>query len=577
MLWVTALHDLSSQGGTRAVLTSFSLVRDKRSDDSQYVIGLDFGTESLRALLVNVETGEEIADIVSKYEHGVIDDALPESGIKLESDWALQHPDDYIKSLQDAIPSVLHKGNVCGEAVIGIGIDFTSCTILPATHDGTPLCFIEDFRNNPHSWTKLWKHHSAQPEADLINKVASEREESFLKYYGSKISSEWALPKLLQILKEAPDVYRATDRFIEAGDWIVWQLTGRERRGTCAAGYKALWNPKDGYPSVSFLKALDPEFGGAVEEKLGGPVLAAGQRVGNLRPEAASRLGLSERVIVSAPIIDAHAGVIGCGVASPDEMVMVMGTSSCQMVMAREPKLFRGFAGLVKDGILPGYYGYEYGQSAVGDIFAWFIENCVPYQYYEEAKSRGLSLYELLEEKASLLVPGENGMVALDWHNGNRSVLMDANLKGLVVGYTLRTRAEDIYRTLIEATAFGARKIVETHEVGAGALERIHACGGLTKNGMLMQIYADILGRPITVASSTQPVALGSAILGALAAGKVNGGYDNPEEAVLRMVTEAKTVYRPNERASVVYDGAYGTYSKLHYLFGMNHMWLESS
>jgi L-ribulokinase len=577
VLWVTALHDLPLQGGTRAVLTNFSLMGEQRADYPRYVIGLDFGTESLRALLVNVETGEEVADTVSRYEHGVIDDTLPESSVKLRRDWALQHPRDYIKSLQEAIPSVLRKGGVCGEAVIGIGIDFTSCTILPTTHDGTPLCFIENFKNNPHSWTKLWKHHSAQPEADLINKVASEREESFLKYYGGKISSEWALPKLLQILKEAPEVYRATDRFIEAGDWIAWQLTGRERRGACAAGYKALWNQKDGYPSVDFLNTLDPEFGGAVEEKLRGPILAAGHRVGNLMPKVARLLGLSERVIVSAPIIDAHAGVLGCGVASPDEMVMVMGTSSCQMVMTREPRFFGGFAGLVKDGILPGYYGYEYGQSAVGDIFAWFVENCVPYQYYEEAKSRGITLYELLEEKASLLVPGDSGLVALDWHNGNRSVLMDASLKGLVVGYTLRTRAEDMYRTLIEATAFGARKIVETHETGAGVLRRICACGGLIRNGMLMQIYADVLGRPITVASSTQPVALGSAILGALAAGKVNGGYDKPEEAVLRMAGETKTVYRPTECASVTYDSLYQTYLDLHDLFGISCTSLESN
>lgn len=542
--------------------------KERASCCRRYVIGLDFGTESLRALLVNVDTGEEVADEVRKYEHGVIDESLPDSGVKLEKDWALQHPMDYIKAMHEAIPGVLRKGQVSGEAVIGIGVDFTSCTILPTTHDGTPLCFMRDFKDNPHAWVKLWKHHAAQPEADLINQVASERAEGFLKYYGGRISSEWALPKLLQILREAPEVYNTTDRFIEAGDWVVWYLTGKEWRGACAAGYKALWNHEDGYPSRRFLKSVDSAFEGAVEEKLKGPILAPGEKAGNLRPEIAKELGLSEGAVVSAATIDAHAGVPGCGVAGSGKMVMIMGTSTCHMAMLEEPKFFKGFAGLVKDGILPGYYGYEYGQSAVGDIFAWFIENCVPHSYYEEAKSRGVSLYECLEEKASRLAPGESGLVALDWHNGNRSVLMDASLKGVVVGYTLRTKAEEVYRALIEATAFGTRKIIETHEAGAGPVEDIHACGGLTKNRMLMQVYADVLGRPIRVAPSSQPVALGAAIFGALAAGAAEGGYDRPAEAVENMVKGAFEVYRPNEKNRNVYEGLYRDYVKLHDYFG---------
>jgi L-ribulokinase len=534
----------------------------------RHVIGLDFGTESLRALLVNVATGEEVADEVRRYEHGVIDESLPDSEVRLERDWALQHPGDYIKAMHEAVPAVLRKGHVSGEAVIGIGVDFTSCTVLPTTRDGTPLCFRSDFKDNPHAWVKLWKHHAAQPEADLINQVASERGERFLRYYGGRISSEWALPKLLQILKEAPEVYKAADRFIEAGDWVVWHLTGKEWRGACAAGYKALWNHEDGYPSRQFLKTLDPAFEGAVDEKLKGPILAPGKRAGNLRPEVARELGLSEGAVVSAATIDAHAGVPGCGVARPGKMVMIMGTSTCHMTMVEEPRFFKGFAGLVKDGILPGFYGYEYGQSAVGDIFAWFVENCVPYAYYEEAKSRGVSLYDLLEEKASRLSPGEGGLVALDWHNGNRSVLMDASLKGVVVGYTLRTKAEEVYRALIEATAFGTRKIIETHEAGAGPVEDVHACGGLTKNRMLMQVYADVLGRPIRVAPSSQPVALGAAIFGALAAGAAGGGYERPTEAVDNMVSGVFEVYRPNERNRNAYQGLYQKYVKLHDYFG---------
>ncbi len=542
--------------------------RQERSDASQCVIGLDFGTESLRALLVNTGTGEEVAEAAARYEHGVIGESLPESGVSLGRDWALQHPADYLKAIYEAIPLVLRKGQVDGVDVTGIGIDFTSCTVLPTTHDGTPLCFLEPLKSNPHSWVKLWKHHAAQPEADRINEVASERGECFLKYYGGRVSSEWALPKLLQILNEAPEVYRATARFIEAGDWVAWQLTGEESRNACAAGYKALWNSKDGYPGRDFLRALDPAFEGAVEDKLAGPIRTPGEKAGNLRPEIARALGLSDEVAVASPIIDAHAGVLGCGVAGPDRMVMVMGTSSCQMVMTEEPHFFKGFAGMVQGGILPGYYGYEYGQSAVGDIFAWFVDNCVPYAYYQEATSRQVTLYELLEEKASRLSPGESGLVALDWHNGNRSILMDANLKGMVVGYTLKTKPEEVYRALVEATAFGARRIVEAHESGAKPIKEVFACGGLTGNRMLMGIYADILGKSVKVPSSSQPVALGAAILGALAAAADRGDYSEPAEVVERMALGASALYTPDRSNERAYEKLYARYKQYYDYFG---------
>lgn len=537
--------------------------------DDRYVIGLDFGTESCRALLVDMDTGDEVAQAVAQYDHGVIDETLPGLDVRLERDWSLQDPGDYLNALKRVISAVLREGRVEGRLVAGIGVDFTSCTLIPTKRDGTPLCFMEEFRGNPHAWVKLWKHHAAQPQADLINQVASERDENFLKYYGGKVSSEWALPKMLQVLREAPEVYRASDRFIEAGDWIVWQLTGNEWRNACAAGYKALWNHEDGYPGRNFLKALDPAFEGAVDEKLSGAVIAPGRRAGTLRPEIAKDLGLSEGAAVSAATIDAHAGVPGCGVARPGKMVMIMGTSTCHMVMTEKPRFFKGFAGLVKDGILPGYYGYEYGQSAVGDIFAWFVENCVPHSYFEEAQSRGISLHALLEEKASQLAPGESGLVALDWHNGNRSVLMDANLRGVVAGYSLKTKPEEVYRALIEATAFGTKRIIETHESGAGPVEEIYACGGLTNNSMLMQIYADVLGRPIRVAASSQPVALGAAIFGASAAETAGNGHDNLAETVGRMVRDPRVVYTPDNRNRGGYERLYRVYMKLHDYFGV--------
>ena len=562
------MRPIASGGGQGLMARDYSVSRERQSQNFRYVIGLDFGTESLRALLVNVDTGEEAAEAVANYEHGVIEESLPGSGVNLERDWALQHPGDYLGAMHEAIPSALQKAHVDGASVVGIGVDFTSCTILPTTYDGTPLCYLEQFKDNPHAWVKLWKHHAAQPEADLINEVASERGEGFLKYYGSKISSEWALPKLLQILDEAPEVYQATERFIEAADWVVWQLTGKEWRNACAAGYKALWNAEDGYPSQDFLRALHPAFEGAIEEKLKGPILVPGKKAGTLRPEVASTLGLSNGVAVSAPIIDAHAGVLGCGVARPGEMVMVMGTSSCQLIMTEEPHFFKGFAGMVEGGILPGYYGYEYGQSAVGDIFAWFVDNGVPHTYYQEAVSRQLSLHELLEEKASRLSPSESGLVALDWHSGNRSVLMDASLRGVMVGYTLNTKPEEVYRALIEATAFGARKIIETHEAGAGRVEGISACGGLTKNEMLMQIYADVLGRTVRVTTSSQAVALGAAVLAVLAGFERVGGHGDLVEVVGKTAGGNRKVYKPIGKNRATYDRLYRVYMDLHDYFG---------
>ncbi len=540
------------------------------------VIGFDFGTESMRALLVAVDSGEEIAEAVVPYEHGVITESLPVSGAPLEPGWALQHPGDYLEAIHTAVPQLLRDGRVSGDAVVGIGIDFTSCTILPTTRAGVPLCFLHEFEANPHAWVKLWKHHAAQPEADLINAVAADRGEGFLKYYGGRISSEWALPKLLQILNEAPEIYRAADRFLEAADWVVWQLTGRECRNACAAGYKALWNAESGYPSRDFLRRLDPRFEDAVDVKLRGEILAPGQEVGELRPEVARALGLTGRVAVAAPIIDAHAGVLGCGVTGPGRMVMIMGTSSCQIAMAERLATFSGYAGVVRDGIVPGYYAYEYGQSAVGDILAWFLDNCIPHAYFEEARARGgLSMHALLDEKASRLAPGETGLVALDWHNGNRSVLMDADLKGMVLGYTLRTKPEDVYRALVEATAFGARKIVETHEAGAGGVGELLACGGLTRSTFVMQVYADVLGRPIHVGASSQPVTLGACILGAVGAearADERGEFGEPEQRLARvaasLVRPSRHSYQPVPERHRAYDRLYEQYIELHDYFG---------
>ncbi len=531
-------------------------------------LGLDFGTESARAVVVDVSTGEELATAVVQYPHGVITEALPDSGAPLGDEWALQHPGDWLDALEQVVPQALRAAKVEAEQVVGIGVDFTSCTVLPTTADGTPLCLTKAFSSHPHAWPKLWKHHAAQPEADDINRVAAERGEAFLGRYGGKISSEWLFPKALQVLREAPHVYQAAARIIEGGDWIVWYLTGEEKRSACQAGYKALWDKQAGYPSPEFFASLDPRFQNVVSEKLSTAVFPVGAKAGHLRAEVAQRLGLRPGTPVGVAIIDAHSAVLGTGVAEPGKMVLVLGTSTCHMVLG--PKVqASGIAGIVEDGIVPGYVGYESGQAAVGDIFAWYVRHHLPAELQQEAERNGLDPYKVLEQRASRLRPGQSGLLALDWWNGNRSILMDADLSGLVVGLTLASRPEEIYRALVEATAFGTKRIIDNHEEQGVPVQELYACGGIAdKSPMVMQIYADVTGREIRLAASAQATALGAAIIGAIAAGSAGGGYDDFVQATHRMAKQKETVYRPIAAHSAVYAELYRHYVQLHDYFG---------
>jgi len=535
---------------------------------SAYTLGLDFGTESARAVLVDVTTGETVATAVHPYADGVIDEALPDSKQPLPPDWALQNPADWLAALEVTIPAVLAESGLPPESVIGLGLDFTACTVLPTTADGTPLCTLEAHGERPHAWAKLWKHHASQPQADRINALAAERGEAWLARYGGKISSEWLMPKAFQTLEEEPEVYAAAARIVEGADWVVWQLTDTLARNACAAGYKATWHKVHGYPSPEFLAALHPDLADLYQTKMVGPTVPPGQRVGELTAEWAGRLGLVAGTPVAAPIIDAHAAVLGGGVSGPGVMFMIMGTSTCHMLMAKKEMPVEGIAGVVEDGIVPGLFGYEAGQAAVGDIFAWFVEHSVPPAYHEEARHRGASLHDVLAKKAASLRPGQSGLLALDWWNGNRSTLVDADLSGLLVGYTLGTRAEDVYRALIEATAFGTRVIIEAFTEQGLPVQSVVTGGGLTKNALLMQIYADVTGRKMAVAGSDQVSALGAAMLGAVAAGASRGGYDTLDEAVTRMAPPPARVYRPVAEHKATYDTLYAEYRRLYDYFG---------
>ncbi len=538
--------------------------------DPTFALGIDFGTESGRAVLVDCASGREVASAVHDYAGGVITGALPGGGTPLpDPDWALQDPRDYLAVLETTIPACLKDAGARPDQVIGLGTDFTACTMLPVAADGTPLCTLDAWRDRPHAWVKLWKHHAAQPEADRINALARERGEGWLDRYGGKISSEWFFPKALQILDEAPEVYAAADRLIEAADWIVWQLAGRETRNACTAGYKAIWSKRDGFPGRDFFAALHPDFADVVDAKLSRDILPLGAKAGELTPAMADRLGLAPGTAVAVGNVDAHVAVPACAVTGTGHMVMIMGTSICHMVCGTEEKHVPGQCGVVEDGILPGLHGFEAGQSAVGDIFAWFVRTAAGVALEAEAEERAMTVHELLTEKAAACRPGQTGLLALDWWNGNRSVLVDADLSGLVVGLHLGTRPEEIYRALIEATAFGTYTIIRAFEERGVGVEAITCCGGLPeRNPLLMQIYADVSGRTLRVAKSAQTCALGSAMHGAVAAGAARGGFATIQDAADAMAGVRDEAFTPDPDAHAVYQDLYAEYARLHDLFG---------
>lgn len=535
---------------------------------SKYTIGVDFGTLSGRAVLVDVQTGTELASSVFDYPHGVMDRALPD-GTPLGVDWALQHPQDYLEVFYHTIPAVLKESGVSPRDVIGVGIDFTACTFLPVRADGTPLCFLEEFCGNPHAYVKLWKHHAAQDKANRLNEIAAARGEKWLARYGGKISSEWQVPKVWQVLEEAPEVYAAADHFIEAADWVVFALCGRLTRNTCTAGYKGIWHRQEGYPDSDFYKALDPRLEHYVEEKLSYPLIQLGERAGGITAGMAARTGLQEGTAVAAANVDAHVTAPAVKITGPGRLLAIMGTSTCHILLGEEEHTVPGMCGVVEGGVYPGFYGYEAGQSCVGDHFAWFIENCLPAAYQEDAKAQGKNIHAYLREKAEALAVGESGLVALDWWNGNRSVLVDVDLTGLLLGMTLQTKPEEIYRALIEATAYGTRKIVETFRENGVPVEEFYASGGISqKDPMTMQIYADVLDMPVRIAGSTQGPALGSAIFAAVAAGREAGGYSDVFAAAGAMGKLRDTVYLPKAANVAAYNRLYAEYSRLHDYFG---------
>lgn len=536
---------------------------------SKYSIGIDYGTLSGRAVLVDVSNGDEIASEVLEYKHAVMDEYLCDSDISLPRDYALQHPRDYIDVLEYCIPAVIQKSGVHKSDIIGIGVDFTSCTLIPVYKDGTPLCFDKKFSLVPCSYVKLWKDHSSAHEAMLLTDYARAKGMKFVERYGGNISSEWLVPKVMHILNKAPEVYEKADYFIEAADWIVWQLTGIQTRSSCTSGYKALWHSEDGYPDSDFFAEIDSRLSDLVTKKLDAPVLPLGSCAGGLTKDMADKLGLDAGIAVAVGNIDGHCTVPAAKVLYPGQMLLILGTSACFMTLDERELDVKEIAGYVKDGMIPGYYGYEAGQACMGDHFAWYIKNMLSYSYKQDADKLGVSEMQYIFDKASKLSPGESGLIALDWWNGNRALEGGADLSGTIVGMNLSTKPEDIFRALVEATAYGARMIIDNYRKYGLNINEIHAAGGIAeKNPFVMQLYADVLGCDIMVSGSPQAAALGAAIFGSVAAGKENGGYDSVIDAAQHMGKLKDVIYKPDLNNKAVYDRLYNEFCTLFDYFG---------
>ena len=505
------------------------------------------------------DDGAVLGSASHPYRSGVIEQALPATGAPLPASWALQDPQDWLDALETVVRGAVDDAGVDPATIVGIGTDFTASTPLPVTRNGTPLCRLPELVDRPHAYPKLWKHHAAQPQAERVTALAAERGEPWLARYGGRISSEWQFAKALQVLEEDPEVYDAADRWIEAADWIVWQLCGHETRNVCTAGYKGLF--QDGaYPSVAYLRALHPQFADFVPRLLEWPLSPLGGRAGDLTPEAARMLGLPGAIAVAVGNVDAHVTAPAARAVEPGHMLAVMGTSTCHVMNGDHLAEVPGMCGVVDGGIIAGLLGYEAGQSGVGDLFAWVVDRLLPAAYRDAAAARGLDPHEHLSALARQQSPGDHGLVALDWLNGNRSVLVDHELSGAIVGLTLDTRPEDIYRALVEATAFGARTIVETFDAAGVPVRELTVAGGLVKNPFVMQVYADVLRRPLHVVESDQAPAVGSAIHAAVAA----GCHPDVPAASTAMGRARRDGFLPDPDAADRYDELYDHYTTLH-------------
>lgn len=535
---------------------------------AKYVIGIDYGSLSGRSVLVDCADGRVLASSSYEYPHKVMDSCLPD-GSPLYPDCALQHPQDYLDVLYVTVPALLKDSGVSPENIIGIGLDATACTVLPVDDSGQPMCFKPEYASESQAYIKMWKHHGGQAQANRLTDAAALVCPELLERFGGSISAESFYPKLWELWDKAPGLYEDMYEYIEVADWIIQQMTGTFSRNGCAAGYKAKYDPQTGYPSPRLFEKAGFCPATAITAKMPSPVIPVGSVAGRLTEDAAARLGLMPGTPVAAGLVDAHVCVPAAGISGTGHMLMIIGTSACHMLMADKLEKVPGICGVVDGGILPALAGYEAGQSSVGDLYAWFVDNCVPESYFTLAKEKGISVHALLSSLAEQRIPGETGLVALDWLNGNRSTLCNYELSGLVLGLTMQTKCEDIYRALLEATAFGCRAIVENFRAHGVEVERFTASGGISiKNPFAMQLYADILKMPVEVIDAQVGPALGSAMFASVAAGTASGGYDDIRQAAEAMKSQTLAVYLPRVEHSPIYDWLYEEYMGLYRHFG---------
>ena len=539
---------------------------------SKYAIGLDFGTNSCRSLIVNIENGNEISTHVFNYPSG-------EAGVIVDHNnpnLARQNPADYLLGIEVTIKEAVKKAkasdkNFLPEKVIGIGVDTTGSSPMPVDVNGNPLCFDERFKDNPSAMVWLWKDHTSFTEAEQITDLAAKEHPEYLAKIGGVYSSEWFWSKILHCSKEDPEAFKNIYTFVEIADWIPAVLVGDTKpenikRGICAAGHKAMFSKQwGGLPDLSFIEKLSSTLS-EFRKRMINKSYPTEEQAGYLSKDWAEKLGLSTKVSVAVGAFDAHMGAVGAGIKS-NTLVKILGTSTCDIMISPSSKPLAdipGVCGIVNGSVMDGFYGIEAGQSAVGDIFLWFINNLVPEKYGKTQDEK----FSNLEKAASELMPGETGLMALDWNNGNRTILVDVRLTGLILGQTLHTQPHEIYRTLIEATAFGALAIIDRIEENGVPIKDVINCGGLAvKSHLIMQIYADVTGRPMKISRSDQTPALGAAIFGAVSAGKEASGFENVEEAQ-KVITGISKTYEPDEQNHQVYKKLYKIYKQMHDGFG---------
>ena len=517
-------------------------------------------------MLCRVSDGAVLSESECPYAHGVMSERLP-CGTPLPPDYALQHPQDFLDALHATVHGVLDQSDINRADIIGMGMDFTCSTPLPVDKAGTPLCFDPRFERNPHAYIKLWKHHAAQWEAARLTELMREHDPELLPCVGGRLSPEAFFPKVWQVLREAPDVFDAADRFLEVGDWLTQRLTGNENLARSLATHKAQYREGVGYPPL--LRYADPRLAGMIGAKVRGKLIDIGAVSGYLTARQAAWLGLPAGIVVTAPHPDAMASLPALGITGPGPAALAAGTSSAMILCYSQFLPVEGTTSITLDNTLPGLYGYASGQAAFGDLLGWFVSRCAPEEVLRAAQDAHISAHEELSRRAARLRPGESGLICLDWWNGNRSCLADMRLSGMLLGMTLQTRPEEIYRALMEGLGFGLRCIIDAHERAGVPIRALHVSGGISyKNPLFMQLLSNIIQRPLYISKPLPTPAVGMAILSACAAGTQKGGYDQLDEAAARMSCLSDIRYQPDASQAAAYDALYQEYIALHDYFG---------